>query len=137
MRSKERPARILPLVAGIAAALLLPSMADAAPGDLDPSFGGGGTVTTPFGGDVGGELLSVAIDSRGRIVAGGFSGSSSGPGYFTFARYRSDGSLDPSFGTGGIATTDLEGTVFSVAIDRRGRIVAAGYTRTVPGDSDF
>jgi hypothetical protein len=81
------------------AALLAPAFAQAAPGELDPSFGTGGKVTTDFGGDVGGEILSVAIDSRGRIVAGGFSAGSREAGHFTLVRYRSDGSLDPSFGT--------------------------------------
>jgi uncharacterized delta-60 repeat protein len=119
-------------------AALTPALAQAAPGDLDPSFGTGGKVTTDFGGDVGGEILSVAIDRQGRIVAGGFSAGSRGPGYFTLVRYRSDGSLDPSFGTGGIAVTDLEGTAFSVAIDRVGRIVAAGSAiQSASASSDF
>jgi hypothetical protein len=49
--------------------LVVPTVAEAAPGDLDPSFGGDGKVTTDFGGDVQGEILSAAIDShvlRGR-----------------------------------------------------------------------
>jgi uncharacterized delta-60 repeat protein len=137
MYSRERSAAGLLLGFAIVGALLVPSVARAAPGDLDPSFGTGGKVTTDFGGDVGGEILSVAIDSRGRIVAGGFSAGSRSPGSFTLARYRSDGSLDPSFGTGGIAVTDLQGTAFSVAIDRVGRILAAGTTQSAPGDSDF
>jgi uncharacterized delta-60 repeat protein len=121
----------------VLAALPAPSLAQAAPGDLDPSFGTGGKVTTDFGGDVQGEIVSTAIDSRGRIVAGGFSGDIHSRGYFTLARYLPDGSLDRSFGTGGIAVTGLEGTAFSVAIDRVGRIVAAGSARGAPAGSDL
>jgi uncharacterized delta-60 repeat protein len=121
----------------VLAAFLAPSLAQAAAGDLDPSFGTGGKVTTDFGGDVQGEIVSTAIDSRGRIVAGGFSGDIHSRGYFTLARYLPDGSLDRSFGTGGIAVTGLEGTAFSVAIDRVGRIVAAGSARGAPAGSDL
>lgn len=120
------------LPACAAAMLLFPGVSRAAPGDLDPSFGDGGTVRTDFGGDVYGELQSVAIDSRGRIVAGGFRGNN-----LALVRYRRDGSLDPSFGAGGIATTDIDGGAFAVALDRKGRIVAAGYARSTPYGSDF
>jgi uncharacterized delta-60 repeat protein len=136
-RAKPSMHGLLALTA-VLAAMLVPALARAAPGDLDPSFGAGGKVTTDLGEDAGGEILSVAIDSRGRIVAGGFSAGSTTPGDFTLARYRSDGSLDPSFGDGGIAVTDLEGTAFSVAIDRVGRIVAAGSEiQSAPASSDF
>jgi uncharacterized delta-60 repeat protein len=92
-------------------------------GALDPSFGTGGKVTTDLGSD-GDYATSVAIDSRGRIVVGG-----GGRGTrFELARYEPDGTLDPSFGTGGKVTTDFgrPGALNSIAIDARGRIVAAG-----------
>ena len=112
-------------------------VAQAAPGDLDPSFGGGGKVVTDLGGDVGGEILSEVIDFRGRIVVAGFSGTPTASHYVTLARYRPNGSLDPSFGVGGVAVTDLVGTGFSVAIDRVGRIVIAGTARGASGSTDF
>ncbi|MGH2967300.1 MAG: hypothetical protein ACRDMH_18230 [Solirubrobacterales bacterium] len=115
----------------------MPRIALAAPGDLDPSFGNGGKVITDFGGDAQGEILSAAIDSQDRIVTAGFSAGLSPPWNFTLARYRPDGNLDPSFGDGGIATTDLQGTAFSVTTDRHGRIVAAGATQSASGDLDF
>jgi uncharacterized delta-60 repeat protein len=103
-------------------------------GSLDPSFGAGGKVTTDFGGGHG--ATDVAVDSRGRIVAAGYSG-----GDFALARYKPNGSLDPSFGAGGKVTTDFGGVrddATSVAIDFRDRIVAAGgrFTRD-GGDADF
>jgi uncharacterized delta-60 repeat protein len=90
-------------------------------GDLDPSFGSGGKVTTDFGTDSD-YANSVAIDSRGRIVVGG------GGARFELARYRPDGTLDPSFGAGGKVTTDFGASsrLNSIAIDARGRIVAGG-----------
>ena len=104
-------------------------------GTLDPSFGVGGKVTTDFGTD-GDYANSMAIDARGRIVVGGGGppssrcGSCNGfaPG-FELARYEPDGTLDPSFGVGGKVTTHFgaRSGLNSIAIDRRGRIVAAGF----------
>jgi uncharacterized delta-60 repeat protein len=90
-------------------------------GDLDPSFGVGGKVTTDFG-TTRDFANSVAIDARGRIVVGG------GETRFELARYRSNGTLDPSFGAGGKVTTDFgdHSSLNSVAIDAHNRIVAAG-----------
>jgi uncharacterized delta-60 repeat protein len=96
------------------AALLGPTVAQAAPGDRDPSFGTRGKVITDFGGDVEGEILAEAIDSRGRIVAAGYSQRPNQYGCcLTLARYRPDGSLDPSFGTGGLVTTDFGGDEYA------------------------
>jgi uncharacterized delta-60 repeat protein len=91
-------------------------------GDLDPSFGAGGEVITDFGTDSD-FANSVAIDSRNRIVVGG------GGAQFELARYLPDGTLDPSFGGDGKVTTRFgaRSGLNSVAIDHRGRIVAAGF----------
>ena len=90
-------------------------------GDLDPSFGDGGKVTTDFGTDSD-SANSVAIDSGGRIVVGG------GGARFELARYEPDGTLDPSFGNDGKVTTDFgdRSRLNSIAIDAHNRIVAAG-----------
>jgi uncharacterized delta-60 repeat protein len=97
-------------------------------GRLDPSFGGGGTVTT----DLGCGAVSVAIDSQGRIAAGGGCHFD-----FTLTRFNPDGGLDGSFGASGTVTTDFGGSDadYSVAIDSRDRIVAAGGTSDP--NSDF
>jgi uncharacterized delta-60 repeat protein len=99
-------------------------------GQLDPSFGTGGAVITYVGGWC--EANSVALDSRGRIVAAGYSASGDTQG-FALARYKPDGELDPTFGSGGKVTTPMShpglgGPANSVAIDARGRIVVAGYS---------
>jgi uncharacterized delta-60 repeat protein len=92
-------------------------------GNLDPSFGAGGEVTTHFGSDS--FANSVAIDSQGRIVAAGTSDSYR---RFALARYNPDGSLDASFGAGGQVRTDFHRAAFasSVAVRPGGRIVVAG-----------
>jgi uncharacterized delta-60 repeat protein len=100
-----------------------------AAGQLDPFFGSGGMVTTPFGpGDD--YAFSGAVDSNGRtIVAGyGWNGQNSD---FALARYNPDGTLDTSFGAGGKVTTPIgsgndQGR--GVLIDGSGRIVVAGST---------
>jgi uncharacterized delta-60 repeat protein len=98
-----------------------------ADGTLDTSFGSGGRVSTDFtpGTDAG---SAVAAGSDGKIVVAGLSG-----GHFALALYRSDGSLDTSFGSGGLVTTDFGGATDggadqanAVAVQRDGRIVAAG-----------
>jgi uncharacterized delta-60 repeat protein len=71
-----------------------------ADGTLDSSFGSGGKATTAFGG-LTNEITGVAIQDDGKIVAVGFV-QTLGRGYdFGLARFNSDGTLDPSFGSGG------------------------------------
>jgi uncharacterized delta-60 repeat protein len=94
-------------------------------GKLDRSFGAGGSVTTPFSNDFDGAE-SVAIDSQGRIVAGGFAKRD-----VALARYEPNGSLDPSFGNGGKVRTNFPGEVEarSIALDLQGGTVAALESR--------
>jgi uncharacterized delta-60 repeat protein len=95
-------------------------------GSRDPSFGSGGEVKTDLG--AAGGVRAVAIDFQGRIVAAGFARQRGGDRDFALARYHADGSLDPSFGTGGTVTTDFGGgnVASAVAIDSKGRIVVLG-----------
>jgi uncharacterized delta-60 repeat protein len=81
------------------------------------------------------EAHSVAIDSRGRIVAAGRDGRR----HFAIARYTPEGTLDPSFSADGKQTTSFGdyATASSLAVDSRDRIVVAGRTRTSSGDRDF
>jgi Domain of unknown function (DUF5122) beta-propeller len=68
--------------------------ASALPGDLDPTFGNGGIVTTPFGSFQ--DAKAVVIQPDGKIVAArGQDGNASSD--FCLARYNADGSLDSSF----------------------------------------
>ena len=107
-----------------------------APGDLDPSFGEDGIVTTAIGRST--SAQAVAVQADGCIVVAG----SSGDGFthdLTVVRYLPDGMLDPVFDADGIATTDLGSptdVARSVAIQADERILAAGYTQ-VGADLDF
>jgi uncharacterized delta-60 repeat protein len=101
-------------------------------GTLDGSFGTGGKVITDFGGR--NDLASsVAVLPDGNLVVAGQANVVRGLG-FALARYNSSGTLDDSFGAGGIVTTDfgLLDQGFSVAyaaslaVQPDGRIVAAG-----------
>jgi uncharacterized delta-60 repeat protein len=93
----------------------------------DPAFGTDGLTTTPVGLVSGAEALVLQPD--GKIVVGGFGAGGSGHSKATLLRYDAGGSLDPAFGSGGIAT--LEGTVsdaevHALALEPDGKIVAAG-----------
>jgi len=100
-------------------------------GSLDSTFGIGGKVTTDFfgGNDRGSD---IALQSDGRIVVAGQVETQAGNQTtldFGLARYNTDGSLDSSFGLGGMTTTDFLGQAdfaFAVTIQSNGRIVAAG-----------
>ncbi|MFI5172462.1 MAG: T9SS type A sorting domain-containing protein [Chitinophagales bacterium] len=105
-------------------------------GTLDNSFGTGGKVTTSVG-PVADFLKSIAIQSDGKIVAGGYY-DTDGTDYHDYAlvRYNTDGTLDNGFGTGGIVTMDLyhdQDYGFSVAVDADNNILLAGYSENVDG----
>jgi uncharacterized delta-60 repeat protein len=95
-------------------------------GSLDTTFGGDGKVMTQFGA-LTGIAYGVALQANGKIVAAGEASSGGG---FALVRYRTDGSLDPTFGGDGRVLTQFEdgfgGGARSVAIQADGRIVAAG-----------
>ncbi|MFF1412052.1 calcium-binding protein [Streptomyces sp. NPDC058289] len=111
--------------AGLALVLTLPGTALAAPGDLDPTFGPDGRVTTAFGGYAEGH--DIAQQADGKLVVVGL-----GEGGFALARYDTHGSLDPGFGGDGTVTSDFGGGAHSanaVAIQPSdGKIVVAGTT---------
>jgi uncharacterized delta-60 repeat protein len=93
-------------------------------GDLDLTFGTGGTVSTDLlvsQADSANQLVVVQAD--GKAVAVGDSGRD-----FALARYNPDGSLDTSFGSSGQVTTDFGTTDLAsgVALQADGKIVVAG-----------
>jgi uncharacterized delta-60 repeat protein len=82
-------------------------------GSLDPSFGAGGLVTTHLSGPGGeDEARAVAIQSDGRIIVAGESDN-----HLALARYTTDGNLDPSFGIGGLVTSDWSGGAEAMVVD--------------------
>jgi uncharacterized delta-60 repeat protein len=101
-------------------------------GRPDPSFGTGGEVATGF--SQGGGAVSVAIDSRKRVVAFGYAYKAGKCCQFAVVRYKPNGDRDRSFGNGGKVRTGFRGRPVNVqpggvATDRQDRIVAAGGAR--------
>jgi uncharacterized delta-60 repeat protein len=113
-------------------------------GTLDNTFGVRGRVRTDFPG-LAAVPSSVVIQTDGKIVvAGGAFPLFTFLGNFELVRYNSNGSLDTSFGNGGIVTTIFpEGSyAFDVALQPDGKIIAAGtlFVDFNPGeqsDTDF
>jgi len=108
----------------------------AGPLTLDATFGDWGRVTSRFFS----QVSAIALDASGRIVVGG-SRPRGSYADFAIARYKPDGSLDGAFGGGGQVSIEFPmlGSVnrcHAVAIDREGRIVAAGSTEA-SGHDDF
>ena len=96
-------------------------------GKLTLGFGQLGVVDTDLSGgfDSGEDLV---LDASGRIIVVGDATSSTSTD-MPLVRYNTDGSLDPSFGSGGVITADFNGSGdfgHDVTIDSQGRIVAAG-----------
>jgi uncharacterized delta-60 repeat protein len=96
-----------------------------APGDLDPTFGTQGIVTTAFGGF--GFLGHMILQPDGNIVVGGQSSASTNTASaITLVRYQPDGRLDATFGTGGIANTPPEGGFMAaLVLQPDGKLVTA------------
>jgi uncharacterized delta-60 repeat protein len=116
-------------------------------GELDPTFGTNGRVTT-FVGSPGGDVVAanaVVVEPDGKIVVAGtaFNGGT-GNQDFTLVRYNADGSLDTSFGDGGVVLTDFgtgNAEVFGLALETMSDgsvdIVAAGEATDASGNQDF
>jgi uncharacterized delta-60 repeat protein len=128
--------RVVLFLAILVAAAMLPAALSAARGDLDPTFGSGGKVTTDFGGSEIGWAVAAQRDGR-VVVAGGRSESASDD--FVLARYASKGVLDRSFDEDGKVATDFDGRfdwASDVAIQGDGKIVAAGRSFLGEAEAD-
>ncbi len=104
------------LALAIVAALTISMAAQAAIGDLDPTFGTGGKVTT-YVGSSNSYANTVAIQSDGKIVVAGVP---------LLTRYNSDGTLDTTFGTNGIVTNSGINQGKDVVIQPDGKILVTG-----------
>ncbi|MDR3415556.1 MAG: hypothetical protein P4L83_05145 [Nevskia sp.] len=79
-------------------------------GALDTSFGTGGQVTTIFGGSAGAYVSAMLVDPNGNILVGGTNlilgpTRATAKNFMVLARYKPNGTLDPTFGAGGIVQT--------------------------------
>ena len=100
-----------------------------ADGTPDTTFGDDGIVTTDLGSDD--TARAMVRQPDGKLVLAG-----STAGDFALVRYQPDGSVDASFGDGGIITTDFgsDDEAHALAIQPDGKLVAAG--EALVGDND-
>jgi uncharacterized delta-60 repeat protein len=118
--------------------------ADAAPGDLDGSFGAGGFAVHDLEGGAGDDYArDAAVQPDGKIVVAGVADPvGSDTGQFLVARFMPDGSPDPSFGDAGRTLTSFANgfgrdEAHALAFDSQGRIVVAGESDDPGSDRQF
>jgi uncharacterized delta-60 repeat protein len=111
-----------------------------ADGTLDTSFGTNGLVATNFSSGLTDKANALALQGDGKFL---LAGSAEQPvnfsTIFALARYNPDGTLDTTFGTGGVVTTDFGGSNDSanaILVQPDGKIVTAGQT-VHSSNSDF
>ncbi|MGA1566825.1 MAG: fibronectin type III domain-containing protein [Ilumatobacteraceae bacterium] len=96
-------------VLAIASAALYPSAINAAPGDLDQTFGTNGMSSIN---PISAGSAAILLQPDGKIILTGYFDKQQSP-YdrdVQLARLNPDGTPDLTFGTGGVATIDLGGT---------------------------
>lgn len=87
-------------------------------GSLDLNFGEDGAAVVPSG-----ILVSVALQSDGKIVAAGSTFPGSG---LQVLRFLANGTLDPSFGNGGLGTVVSNASATDLQIQNDGKILVSG-----------
>ena len=109
-------------------------------GTLDTSFGDGGVVVSHFAGGNGSSSQAfdaanaLVVQPDGKIVVAGSSAEQPGNGKnLALARYNPDGSVDSTFGDGGMVLGPVGSEASSLALQGDGKIVAAGWAGTLVG----
>jgi uncharacterized delta-60 repeat protein len=119
LTAARSPARFRPRLEALEERALLSA------GDLDPTFGTGGQVQTDFPPNTTAAAAAVAVQPDGKILAGGSANVGSNFN-IVLARYKPDGSLDPSFGTSGRVITHSAGGIAGIVLQPDGKIVTFG-----------
>lgn len=120
----------------LAFAAVLTGAAYPLPGDLDTTFGNGGSVVQSFFDRDNAIAMAVQLDGK-LVVAGTTTAHLWGDEDLLVARFHPDGSLDTGFGSMGKTSIDLAGgpdLATSVALQPDGKIVVAGAV--LPAFSD-
>jgi uncharacterized delta-60 repeat protein len=102
-----------------------------ADGSLDAGFSGDGKVITSFDGPLESGFQAVVVQDDGKIVVGGFTDNSDND-ELALARYKTDGSLDASFGGDGKVTFSFgskDEAVRGLAVQSDGKILAVDAVR--------
>lgn len=108
-------------------------------GSPDNTFDTDGMLTTDLGtaSDIG---EGVVIQPDGKIVVTGETQPGGNNENFALVRYNTNGTLDNTFGTGGITTTDFFGNndnPSSLVLQPDGKIIVAGFTFNGTSFPDF
>ncbi|MCB9135103.1 MAG: tandem-95 repeat protein [Anaerolineales bacterium] len=101
-------------------------------GNMDATFSGDGIVTTSIG-PLADTAYAVAVQTDGKILVAGSSDNGTFD-VFALARYTTNGTLDATFGTGGIVTTPIAGVraiASALVIQQDGKIVVTGESNNV------
>jgi uncharacterized delta-60 repeat protein len=99
-------------------------------GSLDSTFAGNGKAAVSFGQQLT-YAYAVALQSSGKVVLGGTEGGANAD--FALARLRTNGTLDPTFGSNGRQTTSIlsgADAIFGLAIQKDDKVVAVGQALT-------
>ena len=108
-------------------------------GSLDGSFGGGVVAGPQINSSFGSGSIGhgVAVQRDGKIVVVGQATDTGGTGTFgmLIERFNSNGTLDSSFGSGGVAKALAAqfGDAYAVAIQPDGKIIAVGSVNSPSG----
>lgn len=101
-------------------------------GSLDTNFDGDGIVITTVTSS-GDQAYTVALQTDGKIVVGGYAAIGINTSGFALVRYNSDGSLDTTFGDQGkvikaITNPEAQDRIYSIVVQPNGKIVGAGIS---------
>lgn len=124
-----RRSAIRALILAVFALSLLAATASASSSTLDPSFGNGGILRKTFNVNWGtARRVVTQPDGKFIIASRGYANSGGGQSQF-LARFNSDGTLDGTFGVGGLVYTEYssgDDVVLDVVLMADGRIVTVG-----------
>lgn len=94
-------------------------------GSADPTFGSGGVVTTAFPGASATEIAAAVLQQPdGKILVGGTAQAPgrTSPTLGAMARYNANGSLDSTFGSGGLVLSQPASVIRTLGLDAAGDI---------------
>lgn len=96
-------------------------------GSPDPSFGGNGVVEMNLAVGASDQMKGVAELESGQLLVTGYADGDAR--FLAQVRYQPDGSLDPTFGEGGVAISDRPLVNVFAAADALGRTIVTGKLR--------
>jgi uncharacterized delta-60 repeat protein len=119
-------------------AVVITTVAIAADGDLDRSFGSHGKEVIQIAAGVRDFARAVAVQPDGKIIIGGELGDfTATTNTSILVRLNADGTLDQTFGNGGKVINNGQRILPSIVLQPDGKILTAGATTTIEISFDF